>query len=67
VRDVFIARSKIIAETRRFIDACGFFECETPELLHIAGGAAARPFLTGSNALGDIQRFCRVKRRPSES
>jgi lysyl-tRNA synthetase class 2 len=51
VRDVFIARSKIVAEMRRFIDAQGFLECETPTLLNIAGGAAARPFLTHSNAL----------------
>jgi lysyl-tRNA synthetase class 2 len=60
VREVFIARSKIIAEMRRFIDARGFFECETPVLLHIAGGAAARPFLTRSNALGDIQLTLRI-------
>src|SRR6185312_1328883 len=51
VRDVFVQRSKIIASMRRFIDAQGFYECETPTLLHIAGGAAARPFLTHVNAL----------------
>jgi lysyl-tRNA synthetase, class II len=50
-RDVFIARSRILAEMRRFIDAHGFYEFETPTLLHIAGGAAARPFRTHSNAL----------------
>ena len=60
VRDVFIARSKIVAEMRRFIDARGFIECETPVLLHIAGGAAARPFLTRSNALGDLQLTLRI-------
>jgi lysyl-tRNA synthetase class 2 len=60
VRDVFITRSRIIAEMRRFIDARGFFECETPVLLHIAGGAAARPFLTRSNALGDLQLTLRI-------
>ncbi len=60
IRDVFIARSKIIAEMRRFIDARGFFECETPVLLHIAGGATARPFLTRSNALGDAQLTMRI-------
>jgi lysyl-tRNA synthetase class 2 len=60
VRDVFILRSRIIAEMRRFIDARGFFECETPVLLHIAGGAAARPFLTRSNALGDVQLTLRI-------
>jgi lysyl-tRNA synthetase class 2 len=60
VRDVFIARSKIVAEMRRFIDARGFLECETPVLLHIAGGAAARPFLTKSNALGDLPLTLRI-------
>jgi lysyl-tRNA synthetase class 2 len=60
VRDVFITRSKIIAEMRRFIDARGFFECETPVLLHVAGGATARPFLTRSNALNDVQLTLRI-------
>jgi lysyl-tRNA synthetase, class II len=59
VRDVFIARSRIIAEMRRFIDARGFFECETPTLLHVAGGASARPFRTHSNAL-DIALDLRI-------
>ncbi len=51
VRDTMIARSRLIAEMRRFVDGQGFFEVETPTLLHVAGGAAARPFLTHSNAL----------------
>ncbi len=51
VRDGFVMRSRIIAEMRRFIDAHGFFEVETPTLLHVAGGAAARPFITHVNAL----------------
>ncbi len=51
VRETFLQRSRIIAEMRRFIDAQGFFEVETPTLLHIAGGAAARPFTTHVNAL----------------
>lgn len=51
VRETFLQRSRIVAEMRRFIDAQGFFEVETPTLLHVAGGAAARPFLTHVNAL----------------
>ncbi len=59
VRDVMIARSRIVAETRRFIDAQGFYEVETPTLLNVAGGASARPFLTHSNAL-DIGLSLRI-------
>jgi lysyl-tRNA synthetase class 2 len=51
VRKIFITRSKIVAEIRRFCDAKGFIECETPVMLAIAGGAAARPFRTHHNAL----------------
>jgi lysyl-tRNA synthetase class 2 len=59
VLNVMIARSRIIAEMRRFIDGHGFFEVETPTLVSIAGGAAARPFLTHSNAL-DIPLSLRI-------
>jgi lysyl-tRNA synthetase class 2 len=51
VRDTFILRSRIISEMRRFTESYGFFEMETPTLLHVAGGAAARPFITHVNAL----------------
>ena len=57
VRDVFILRSRIIAQMRRFIDDHGFFELETPTLLHIAGGAAARPFQTYCNALDQTMQL----------
>ncbi len=51
VRAIFLTRSKIVSEMRRFCDSHGFVECETPTMLHIAGGAAARPFRTHHNAL----------------
>jgi lysyl-tRNA synthetase class 2 len=57
VRDVFIARSRILAEMRRFVDAQGFYEVETPTLLHVAGGAAARPFVTHVNALDQTMQL----------
>jgi lysyl-tRNA synthetase class 2 len=59
VRDVMIVRSRIVAEMRRFIDAQGFHEVETPVLLSIAAGASARPFNTHSNAL-DIPLSLRI-------
>ncbi|MBV8424128.1 MAG: lysine--tRNA ligase, partial [Candidatus Eremiobacteraeota bacterium] len=59
VRDTFIKRSQIIAEMRRFIDAQGFLEVETPVLLNLAGGAAARRFRTHVNAL-DIDVDLRI-------
>lgn len=57
VRDVMIMRSRLIAEMRRFIDSYGFYEVETPTLLHIAGGAAARPFVTHCNALDQLMQM----------
>ncbi|CAN5190992.1 lysine--tRNA ligase [soil metagenome] len=51
-RDVFVTRSKMVAEIRGFLHARGYLEVETPMLQDIPGGAAARPFETYHNALG---------------
>ena len=53
VKDTFIKRSKIISSIRRYLDGQGFMEVETPLLVANAGGAAARPFITHSNALDE--------------
>lgn len=52
-KDTFVKRSKIISTIRRFLDAQGFIEVETPMLVSNAGGAAARPFETHFNALDE--------------
>lgn len=59
VRDVFVIRSKIITEIRRFLDGRGFLEVETPVLNNLAGGANARPFVTHHNTL-DIPMYLRI-------
>ena len=53
VKETFIKRSKIISSIRRYLDAQGFMEVETPMLVPNAGGAAARPFETHFNALDE--------------
>ena len=53
VKDTFIKRSKILSAIRKYLDGQGFMEVETPMLVANAGGAAARPFVTHSNALGE--------------
>ena len=59
VKNVFILRSKIIQAMRRYLDAQGFLEVETPTMHTIPGGASARPFITHHNAL-DIELYMRI-------
>lgn len=59
VRETFFKRTKIIRSIRNFLDGRDFLECETPILAPIASGAAARPFVTHSNAL-DIDLYLRI-------
>jgi lysyl-tRNA synthetase class 2 len=58
-RRVLLLRSRIVSEVRRFFEARDFLEVETPMMQTIAGGAAARPFVTKHNALG-IDLYMRI-------
>ncbi len=58
-KKAFITRSQIIRSIRNFLDNKGYLEVETPMLNAIAGGAAARPFVTHHNAL-DAQMYMRI-------
>jgi len=58
-KDTLVKRSKIITAIRRYLDTQNFIEVETPVLVHNAGGAAARPFMTHFNAL-DLDMKLRI-------
>src|SRR4051812_12499484 len=58
-RELFVTRAQIVTQVRRFLDAEGFVEVETPVLQPIYGGALARPFTTHYNAL-DRTMYLRI-------
>ncbi|HLZ92970.1 MAG TPA: lysine--tRNA ligase [Candidatus Acidoferrum sp.] len=58
-REIFVTRARIIQELRRFFDARGYIEVETPMMHPLPGGAAARPFVTHHNTL-DLDLYLRI-------
>ena len=59
VKKNFVIRSQFIKFMRNYLDNMGYMEVETPVLNTIAGGAAARPFITHHNTL-DIDMYMRI-------
>ena len=59
VKNTFVMRSKILTAIRNYLDSRGYLEVETPILNTLAGGAAARPFITHHNTL-DMDMYLRI-------
>jgi len=58
-RRVFLTRARIIQELRKIFDARGYIEVETPMMHPVAGGAAARPFVTHHKTL-EVDLYLRI-------